>query len=248
MIDDSYITKINVSTQMRVAMMLLEIKELWKVYRSKAGEYPALRGVNLELEQNDFVAVVGPSGSGKTTLLNLVGALDKPTQGDIILDGVSYSNLDRKGFNRLRREKIGFIFQTYNLLSALTALENVEMAAIPNKVDPRTRRRKALDLLDKLGVADKAGKKPTELSGGEQQRVAIARALINDPAIILADEPTGNLDSKNATKVGELLREVNETSGKAVLLVTHNLEVAMYADRIAYMKDGVIERVEVVRK
>jgi putative ABC transport system ATP-binding protein len=247
-IDDSYITKINVSTQMRVAMMLLEIKELWKVYRSKAGEYPALRGVNLELEQNDFVAVVGPSGSGKTTLLNLVGALDKPTQGDIILDGVSYSNLDRKGFNRLRREKIGFIFQTYNLLSALTALENVEMAAIPNKVDPRTRRRKALDLLDKLGVADKAGKKPTELSGGEQQRVAIARALINDPAIILADEPTGNLDSKNATKVGELLREVNETSGKAVLLVTHNLEVAMYADRIAYMKDGVIERVEVVRK
>ncbi|MDJ0272560.1 MAG: ABC transporter ATP-binding protein [Candidatus Caldarchaeum sp.] len=229
-------------------MMLLEIKELWKVYRSKAGEYPALRGVNLELEQNDFVAVVGPSGSGKTTLLNLVGALDKPTQGDIILDGVSYSNLDRKGFNRLRREKIGFIFQTYNLLSALTALENVEMAAIPNKVDPRTRRRKALDLLDKLGVADKAGKKPTELSGGEQQRVAIARALINDPAIILADEPTGNLDSKNATKVGELLREVNETSGKAVLLVTHNLEVAMYADRIAYMKDGVIERVEVVRK
>ncbi|MEM0337886.1 MAG: ABC transporter ATP-binding protein [Candidatus Caldarchaeum sp.] len=228
--------------------MLLEIKELWKVYRSKAGEYPALRGVNLELEQNDFVAVVGPSGSGKTTLLNLVGALDKPTQGDIILDGVSYSNLDRKGFNRLRREKIGFIFQTYNLLSALTALENVEMAAIPNKVDPRTRRRKALDLLDKLGVADKAGKKPTELSGGEQQRVAIARALINDPAIILADEPTGNLDSKNATKVGELLREVNETSGKAVLLVTHNLEVAMYADRIAYMKDGVIERVEVVRK
>ncbi len=248
MIDDSYITKINVSTQMRVAMMLLEIKELWKVYRSKAGEYPALRGVNLELEQNDFVAVVGPSGSGKTTLLNLVGALDKPTQGDIILDGVSYSNLDRKGFNRLRREKIGFIFQTYNLLSALTALENVEMAAIPNKVDPRTRRRKALELLDKLGVADKAGKKPTELSGGEQQRVAIARALINDPAIILADEPTGNLDSKNATKVGELLREVNETSGKAVLLVTHNLEVAMYADRIAYMKDGVIERVEVVRK
>jgi len=229
-------------------MMLLEIKELWKVYRSKAGEYPALRGVNLELEQNDFVAVVGPSGSGKTTLLNLVGALDKPTQGDIILDGVSYSNLDRKGFNRLRREKIGFIFQTYNLLSALTALENVEMAAIPNKVDPRTRRRKALELLDKLGVADKAGKKPTELSGGEQQRVAIARALINDPAIILADEPTGNLDSKNATKVGELLREVNETSGKAVLLVTHNLEVAMYADRIAYMKDGVIERVEVVRK
>lgn len=232
---------------MRVAMML-EIRELWKVYRSRAGEYPALRGVNLELERSDFVAVVGPSGSGKTTLLNLVGALDKPTQGDIILDGVSYSNLDRKGFNKLRREKIGFIFQTYNLLSALTALENVEMAAIPNKTDPRTRRKKALDLLEKLGVADKANKKPTELSGGEQQRVAIARALINDPALILADEPTGNLDSKNATKVGELLREVNESSAKAVLLVTHNLEVARYADRIAYMRDGVIEKVEVVRE
>nr|BAJ47009.1 ABC transporter related protein [Candidatus Caldarchaeum subterraneum] len=232
---------------MRVAMML-KIRELWKVYRSRAGEYPALRGVNLELERNDFVAVVGPSGSGKTTLLNLVGALDKPTQGDIILDGVSYSNLDRKGFNKLRREKIGFIFQTYNLLSALTALENVEMAAIPNKTDPRTRRKKALDLLEKLGVADKANKKPTELSGGEQQRVAIARALINDPALILADEPTGNLDSKNATKVGELLREVNESSEKAVLLVTHNLEVARYADRIAYMRDGVIEKVEVVRE
>ncbi|BAJ50988.1 ABC transporter ATP-binding protein [Candidatus Caldarchaeum subterraneum] len=228
--------------------MMLKIRELWKVYRSRAGEYPALRGVNLELERNDFVAVVGPSGSGKTTLLNLVGALDKPTQGDIILDGVSYSNLDRKGFNKLRREKIGFIFQTYNLLSALTALENVEMAAIPNKTDPRTRRKKALDLLEKLGVADKANKKPTELSGGEQQRVAIARALINDPALILADEPTGNLDSKNATKVGELLREVNESSEKAVLLVTHNLEVARYADRIAYMRDGVIEKVEVVRE
>lgn len=228
--------------------MVLEIRNLWKVYRSRAGEYAALRGVNLELGRNDFVAVVGPSGSGKTTLLNLVGALDKPTQGDIILDGVSYSKLDRNGFNRLRREKIGFIFQTYNLLSALTALENVEMAAIPNKTDPRTRRRKALELLERLGVSDKANKKPTEMSGGEQQRVAIARALINDPAIILADEPTGNLDSKNAIKVGELLREVNESSGKAVLLVTHNLEVARFADRIAYMRDGVIERVEVMRK
>jgi len=227
--------------------MILELSNVWKVYKSKAGEYAALRGVNLAVERGDFVAVVGPSGSGKTTLLNLVGALDKPTKGDIVLDGVSYSQLDNTGLTNLRRVKIGFIFQTYNLLSSLSALENVEMAAIPSNMDPKTRKVKALELLNRLGVGDKANKKPSELSGGEQQRVAIARALMNDPAIILADEPTGNLDSENALKVGELLREVNEKSGKSILLVTHNLEMARFAHRIAYMKDGKIIKEEEVK-
>jgi putative ABC transport system ATP-binding protein len=226
--------------------MLLEITDLWKVYRSKAGELPALRGVNLAVERGDFLAVVGPSGSGKTTLLNLISALDTPTKGDIVLDGINYSQLDRAGLTSLRRTKIGFIFQTYNLLSSLSAIENVELAAIPANLDPKTRRIKAMELLDRLGIVEKASKKSNELSGGEQQRVAIARALMNDPAIILADEPTGNLDSENAWKVGELLREVNEKSGKSIVLVTHNLEMAKFADRIAYMRDGRIVRVEEV--
>ncbi|MEM0450397.1 MAG: ABC transporter ATP-binding protein [Nitrososphaerota archaeon] len=220
---------------------MLELIDVWKVYRTGSVEYPALRGVTLRIEDGEFVAVVGPSGSGKTTLLNLVGALDLPTKGDIVLNGTSYTSLGRSGLNELRRKELGFVFQTFNLLSHLTALENVELPLITAGVPRSERRRRALEMLARLGMENKASKKPTELSGGEQQRVAIARALVNNPSVILADEPTGNLDSANAKNVVELLREINEREGKTILLVTHNLEIAEYADRIVRMRDGRVE-------
>jgi len=227
---------------------MLEIIDLWKIYRAMAFEYPALRGISLKVETGEFLAVVGPSGSGKTTLLNLVGALDFPTRGEIMLDGVSYGSVGKGGLAELRRTKIGFIFQTYNLLSQLTTLENVELPLIAQGISPKIRHERAMRLLERLGLAEKANKKPWELSGGEQQRVAIARALVNDPALILADEPTGNLDSKNAVAVASLLREVNKADGKTIILVTHNMEIARYADRIVYLRDGMIEREELVGK
>ncbi|MDJ0274427.1 MAG: ABC transporter ATP-binding protein [Nitrososphaerota archaeon] len=220
---------------------MLELIDVWKVYRTGSVEYPALRGVTLRIEDGEFVAVVGPSGSGKTTLLNLVGALDLPTKGDIVLNGTSYTSLGRSGLNELRRKELGFVFQTFNLLSHLTALENVELPLIAAGVPRSERRRRALEMLARLGMENKASKKPTELSGGEQQRVAIARALVNNPSVILADEPTGNLDSANAKNVVELLREINKREGKTILLVTHNLEIAEYADRIVRMRDGRVE-------
>lgn len=227
---------------------MLEIVDLWKIYKTRSIEYPALRGVNLRVERGEFLAVVGPSGSGKTTLLNLIGALDVPTRGEIMLDGVSYGSVGKGGLVELRRNKIGFIFQTYNLLSQLTSLENVELPLIAQGVSPGVRRERAMKLLERLGMAEKAEKRPWELSGGEQQRVAIARALINNPSLILADEPTGNLDSKNAVAVASLLREVNEVDRKTIVLVTHNMEVARHADRIVYLRDGMIEKEEVVGK
>ncbi len=231
-----------------ITLQMLEIIDLWKIYRSRAFEYPALRGISLKVETGEFLAVVGPSGSGKTTLLNLVGALDFPTRGEILLDGVSYGSVGKGGLVELRRKKIGFVFQTYNLLSQLTTLENVELPLIAQGISPKMRHERVMRLLERLGLAEKANKKPWELSGGEQQRVAIARALVNDPALILADEPTGNLDSKNAVAVASLLREVNEVDGKTIVLVTHNMEIARYADRIVYLRDGMIEREEVVGK
>jgi len=220
---------------------MLELIDVWKVYRTGSVEYPALRGVTLRIEDGEFVAVVGPSGSGKTTLLNLVGALDLPTKGDIVLNGTSYTSLGRSGLNELRRKELGFVFQTFNLLSHLTALENVELPLIAAGVPRSERRRRALEMLARLGMENKASKKPTELSGGHEQRVAIARALVNNPSVILADEPTGNLDSANAKNVVELLREINKREGKTILLVTHNLEIAEYADRIVRMRDGRVE-------
>jgi putative ABC transport system ATP-binding protein len=224
---------------------MLEVTDLWKVYRSKAGDYVALRGVSFTAKDGDFIAVVGPSGSGKTTLLNLLGALDAPTRGDIVLDGMSYFSV---GASRLAdlRKRLGFVFQTYNLLPHLTALENVELPAIAAGVPPEDRRARAVELLKSLGLGDKLDRYPAYLSGGEQQRVAIARALINDPKLILADEPTGNLDSKNAQYVAELLQRVNRERGKTIVLVTHNMEIARYAKRILYLRDGSIVKEEVV--
>jgi len=225
----------------------IETVDLLKTYVTGAVEYPALRGVNLKVARGEYVAIVGPSGSGKTTLLNLIGALDKPTKGEVYIDGIPISKLDHNQLAELRGKKIGFVFQTYNLIPYLNVLGNVELPMISLNTPPRMRRRKALEILETLGLADKAYKKPNELSGGEQQRVAIARALVNNPAIVLADEPTGNLDSKTALNVVETFNKLNTENGVTVVLVTHNLEITKFCHRIVYLRDGSIVK-EVVQK
>ncbi len=205
-------------------------------------EYGALKGVNVSISRGEFVAVVGPSGSGKTTFLNLIGTLDRPTRGEILLDGTPTSNMNRAQLARLRNKKLGFIFQSYNLIPYLSALENVETPLIALNVSASKRRDKAKTRLEELGLGDKVRKKPRELSGGEQQRVAIARSLVNDPALILADEPTGNLDSKSAQIVASLLKRLSEEQMVTVLMVTHNMEIAKYAHRVIHLRDGVVEK------
>jgi putative ABC transport system ATP-binding protein len=225
----------------------IETVDLLKTYVTGAVEYPALRGVNLRVARGEYVAIVGPSGSGKTTLLNLIGALDKPTKGEVYIDGIPISKLDHNQLAELRGKKIGFVFQTYNLIPYLNVLGNVELPMISLNTPPRIRRGKALKILETLGLADKAYIKPNELSGGEQQRVAIARALVNNPAIVLADEPTGNLDSKTALNVVETFNKLNTENGVTVVLVTHNLEITKFCHRIVYLRDGSIVK-EVVQK
>jgi len=199
----------------------------------------ALNGINLKIDKGEFISIVGPSGSGKTTLLNIIGLLDRPTKGKVILENKDVSSLNDNELSSLRAEKIGFIFQTFNLIPNLTAKENVELAsAFSNKV--RDSEKKALELLKIVGLEDRANHRPSQLSGGEQQRVAIARALMNDPIILLADEPTGNLDSKTSLEILEIFKMLNKR-GVTILLVTHNMMLAEEANRILYIKDGKIE-------
>jgi len=199
----------------------------------------ALNGINLKIDKGEFISIVGPSGSGKTTLLNIIGLLDRPTKGKVILENKDVSSLNDNELSSLRAEKIGFIFQTFNLIPNLTAKENVELAsAFSNKV--RDSEKKVLELLKIVGLEDRANHRPSQLSGGEQQRVAIARALMNDPIILLADEPTGNLDSKTSLEILEIFKMLNKR-GVTILLVTHNMMLAEEANRILYIKDGKIE-------
>ncbi|MDJ0271797.1 MAG: ABC transporter ATP-binding protein, partial [Aigarchaeota archaeon] len=191
-----------------------------------------------------MVAIVGPSGSGKSTLLNMLGALDRPTEGRVIIDGVDISHADDDKRAIIRNKLIGFVFQSYNLINRLTAIKNVEMPLSIQNVPEQERRRLALEMLKEVGLDSKAFKKPTQLSGGEQQRVAIARALVTKPSIILADEPTGNLDSKSGAVVVQLLKNLAR-KGHTVIVVTHNMEVAREADRIIYLRDGKIEKEEI---
>ncbi|MEM1537993.1 MAG: ABC transporter ATP-binding protein [Candidatus Nezhaarchaeales archaeon] len=225
----------------------VETVDLWKIYVVGRIEYPALKGVNLKVGQGRFVAIVGPSGSGKTTLLNLIGALDKPTKGEVFIDGEPISKLNGNQLAELRNRKIGFVFQAFNLIPYLSALQNVELPMIAAGVPPKRRRDKALKLLELVGLKDKALKKPLELSAGEQQRVAMARALSNSPTIILADEPTGNLDSKTGFAIVKALKELCTSSGVTTIMVTHNMEATKLCDAVIHLKDGVIER-EVVQR
>ncbi len=219
-------------------------EDLWKIYRIGSVDYPALRGVSMKIYDGEFVALVGPSGSGKSTLLHLIGGLDRPTKGKITVEGVDLSSLGRNKLAEYRNEKIGFVFQFFNLIPYLTAVENVELTMSICGLSPKIRRAKALKLLEAFGLSEMAYKRPNELSGGEQQRVAIARALANDPKLILADEPTGNIDSESARTVVEAFRRLVDDEGVSVIMVTHNLELTRACDRIIRIRDGRIIGVE----
>jgi len=215
--------------------------DLARTFRVGETKVEALRGVNLEVPQGQFVALVGPSGSGKSTFLNLVGGLDRPTGGELWIDGVELGASREKILTEHRRQRVGFVFQGFNLLPRLTALENVALPLIFSGVVERERLARARELLAQVGLGDRIDHRPTQLSGGEQQRVAIARALVGRPAIILADEPTGNLDSATGREIMALLRELNREQGVTLLLVTHDPEAAGFAGRVIRMRDGRIE-------
>ncbi|HLD72029.1 MAG TPA: ABC transporter ATP-binding protein [Candidatus Nanoarchaeia archaeon] len=223
---------------------IIKLKDVWKTYLMGKVSLDVLRGINLNIYRGEFVAILGPSGSGKSTLMNQVGLLDVPSKGKITIDEVDISTLKESDLAQLRGKKIGFVFQQFNLIPALTALENVILPTIFQNLNPEERDRRAKELLALVGLADRMTHRPNELSGGQQQRVAIARALVNNPEIILADEPTGNLDTKSGEQVMELLLELHHKEHKTVILVTHDIGKAKHAERIVYLKDGEVERVE----
>lgn len=223
---------------------LIRVLGLKRRYLVGKQEVNALNGVDLEVKRGEFVALVGPSGSGKSTLLNLIGGLDRPSNGTIHIADLELSQAKENELVRYRRERIGFIFQSFNLLATRSAVENVETPLMLANVKPRERRQRALELLESVGLAQRAKHKPNELSGGEMQRVAVARALANRPLLLLADEPTGNLDSRTGQSILNLLSELVQKQNVTLLLVTHDMQVASYADRIVHMLDGQIQRIE----
>ena len=231
---------------MRQPLVILD--NVWKVYRLGYTRVYAVRGVSLELYKSEFTAIVGPSGSGKSTLLHLIGGLDKPTRGRIVVDGMEISSFDERELAEYRRRYVGFVFQQFYLIPRLTALENVEIAMMARGVPQSERRKRALKLLEMVGLKDRAYHRPGELSGGEQQRVAIARALANNPKLLLADEPTGNLDSATAHSIMKLFRRLVDEQGVTIIMVTHNLELVSYCDRVIKLRDGVVVGDERVSK
>jgi ABC-type lipoprotein export system ATPase subunit len=218
---------------------LIRLLNVCKTYAVGEVEVPALSGVSLDIEQGEYVALMGPSGSGKTTLMNTLGCLDRPTAGSYLLEGEEVANMSGDQRARLRNQKIGFVFQNFNLLARTTALENVELPLLYGRqVRGRQRRQRAWQLLCKVGLESRVGHKPSQLSGGQQQRVAIARALVNRPPILLADEPTGNIDSRTSREVMDLFRQLNEDDGITIILVTHDQDVARHAHRTVVLRDG----------
>jgi putative ABC transport system ATP-binding protein len=218
----------------------VKVVEVEKTYRLGENKVHALRGINMELKKGEFVAFMGPSGSGKTTLLNLIGVLDKPSKGKIYVDDIDLTNLKEKDLTNLRRNTIGFIFQFYNLIPVLSAVENVELPMLIAGVQTKERENRARELLKMVGLGDRLHHRPDELSGGEQQRVAIVRALANKPSIVLADEPTGDLDSKTGREVVQALRDLSNREGATVIIVTHDPTVASLASKVFEMRDGLI--------
>lgn len=221
-------------------MSIVETKGLTKTYGSGDTMVTALNSINLRIVAGQFVAVMGPSGCGKSTLLHLIGGLDRPTAGEVILDGQAMGLLEDDALTELRRRQIGFIFQFYNLIPVLNATENAALPLILDGVDPKEARQRAVEWLQRVGLGARLSHRPNQLSGGQQQRVAIARALITEPALILADEPTGNLDSQSGNEITALLRQISEEWERTVLMVTHDPRMAAYADRIIFLKDGTI--------
>jgi putative ABC transport system ATP-binding protein len=221
---------------------LVELHNVEKEYEIGDVKLRVLKEINLKIKESEIAAIMGPSGSGKSTMLHILGCLDRPTKGKVIIDGVDVSKLDDDSLAKIRREKIGFIFQFFNIIPIFTALENVELPMIFSKRPDRMERAK--ELLKTVGLQQRASHHPSQLSGGETQRVAIARALANDPKLILADEPTGNLDSKSGKEIMDILVKLNKEKGTTLLLITHDSSVAKYAERIIRLKDGMIVRGE----
>ena len=224
--------------------ILIRAQDLQRTYKMGSSTVQALAGLSLEIERGSFVALVGPSGSGKSTLLNVMGGLDRPSDGEIWVDNMELGKAPDKKLVRFRRDKLGFIFQSFNLIPTYEAWENVSLPLMLSGVSKRERRKRAEELLEHVGLGGRVDHRPSELSGGEQQRVAIARALSNQPVLILADEPTGNLDSKTSTEVLTLLQDLVREQGTTLLMVTHDLNAAGYAERIIAMRDGKLERDE----
>ena len=220
---------------------IVKVHGVKKAYRMGKVIVPALRGVSFEVEEGEFLAVLGPSGSGKSTLLHLIGCLDRPDEGKIFIDGSDLLKLSDEELAELRLRKIGFVFQFFNLLPRLTAIRNVELPLLIAGVSEKEARERAMEMLRLVGLEARVNHRPTELSGGEQQRVAIARALINNPKIVLADEPTGNLDTKSGWEIVQLMKRLNKERGQTFIVVTHDPHIAETADRILYLKDGLIE-------
>ena len=230
--------------------MMIQVSDLAKIYNTGAHPVVALKDVNLEVKTGEFVSVMGPSGSGKSTLMNLLGCLDTPTSGSYKLDGIEISTLDDTGMARVRNLKIGFVFQNFNLLSRTTALRNVELPMLYAGIDARERVRRATTALERVGLADRINHRPNQLSGGQVQRVAIARALVNEPAVLLADEPTGNLDTRSGEEIMAIFQDLNR-DGATIVLVTHERDIALHTSRIIHFRDGNLvddEKVESPRK
>ncbi|MBN2053258.1 ABC transporter ATP-binding protein [Candidatus Woesearchaeota archaeon] len=222
---------------------MIELRDVWKIYQMGDIQVTALSGLNLSVRKGEFISIMGPSGSGKSTAMNMIGCLDIPTKGTILLDGKDISSLGESNLSQIRGRKIGFIFQQFNLIPTLTALENIMLPMIFQNIPKSERLERAKKLLRLVDLGDRMDHKPNELSGGQQQRVAIARSLANNPEVVLADEPTGNLDSKTGETVMDFLRKLHKNEGKTIIMVTHDEDVAKNAERIEYLKDGRIIKV-----
>ena len=222
--------------------ILIQLENLTKTYHVGETEVRALRGVSYTIKEGDFLAIMGPSGSGKSTMMNIIGCLDKPTSGRYLLEGEEVSKLDKNQLARIRNKKIGFVFQTFNLLSRTTALENAELPLVYSNVPGKEQKKRALAALESVGLKGRAHHKTNQLSGGEQQRVAIARALLNNPSLILADEPTGNLDTKTSDEIMTIFRNLNEEKNITIVMVTHEADIGAQAKQRIFMRDGLIVR------
>ncbi|HWN85477.1 MAG TPA: ABC transporter ATP-binding protein [Vicinamibacterales bacterium] len=222
-------------------MALIETRDLWKTYVMGEEEIHALRGVSIQIERGEYVAIMGPSGSGKSTLMNLIGCLDTPSKGSYLLNDKQVSEMNDNELARIRNQEIGFVFQTFNLLPRASALQNVELPLVYAGIPSRDRQKQAKDALERVELTSRMAHKPNELSGGQRQRVAIARALVNNPSILLADEPTGNLDSKTGAEIMALFAKLHE-SGNTIVLVTHEADIAAFAHRTISVRDGQVEK------
>ncbi len=223
------------------------VKNVSKAYKSASIEVDALIDVSFNLERGEFVAIIGPSGSGKSTLMHILGTIDKPTSGEVYIDGVATSEMDGDKLAEFRNKKLGFVFQAYNLVNGLDAEMNVELPLLVSPMPGKERKERADEVLEQLGLGRRLRQKPNQLSGGQQQRVAIARALINRPALILADEPTGNLDTKSGDEVIKLFRDITKEQNVTIVMVTHNVDITRYCNRVIHIKDGRLEKIEVLR-